>query len=188
MSDLANTFLTDSAAFLRDTYLPRIERGLAVLPDGELWWRPHDGALAAGNILLHLEGNVRQWILSALGGEQDQRERDAEFAARGGSSAGTDVAASDERAARMAALRDTVERAAAVIESLPHEQLLRPLKIQDYDTSPYWAVYHVVEHFSWHTGQLVAIAKQRAGSRHGVSFYDDAALSQARNPAPPADD
>lgn len=165
-------FLTASAAFLRDTYLPRIERALGVLPPDDLWWRPNPGTLSAGNILLHLTGNVRQWIVSALGGEPDVRERATEFAATEGADA----------ASLLAALADTVQRAAAVIEALPHDTLLRPLTIQGFATTPHWAVYHVVEHFSWHTGQLVAIAKQRAGAGHGVAFYDDAKLSKARNP------
>jgi uncharacterized damage-inducible protein DinB len=167
----AHAFLRDSAAFLRDTYLPRIERGLEVLPADDLWWRPHEGALSAGNILLHLTGNVRQWILSGMGGEPDQRERDSEFAATEGGSA-------EELAEDLAR---TVRQAAEVIEALPGEGLLEPLTIQGFQTTPSWAVYHVVEHFGWHTGQLVMIAKQRAGTAHGVSFYDDAALSQARN-------
>lgn len=164
-------FLTVSAAFLRDTYLPRIERALAVLPPSDLWWRAHDGALATGNLLLHLNGNVTQWICSALGGDTDRRERPLEFAATEGHSVPS----------LLAALTSTVQRAAQVIEQLPSAGLQRPLVIQGFQTTPFWAIYHVVEHFAWHTGQIVQLAKQRAGAAHGIAFYNDAALAKARN-------
>ena len=69
MDDLSSIFIRNSSRYLRDTYLPRLSRALETLPAGDLWWRPHDGALSFGNILLHLEGNVRQWLLSGMGGE-----------------------------------------------------------------------------------------------------------------------
>ncbi|MGH9651714.1 MAG: hypothetical protein ACRD3I_14770, partial [Terriglobales bacterium] len=63
---------------LREVYLPRIARCLSLLSEGEIWWRPHRTSNSVGNLLLHLEGNVRQWIISGLGGAPDRRERDTE--------------------------------------------------------------------------------------------------------------
>ncbi|MFT7462058.1 MAG: putative damage-inducible protein DinB [Pseudohongiellaceae bacterium] len=164
-------FLRQSIEFLRDDYLPRIERALAALPADDLWWRANDGALSAGTILLHLTGNVQQWIVSGLGGAADQRHRASELSANGGS----DAAALFER------LTQTVQAACTVIAEQGEAELTQPLVLQGFPTSPLQAMYHVVEHFSWHTGQLVAIAKQRAGANHGISFYDDGSINAQHN-------
>ena len=108
---------------------------------------------------------MRQWIVSGLGGAADARSRGAEFAAREG-------AAKD---ALLSALEATVGEACAVIEA--QADLDRPCTIQGFETTVLRAVFHVVEHFSWHTGQVVWIAKLRAGERHAIAFYDDAKLN-----------
>jgi uncharacterized damage-inducible protein DinB len=71
-----------------------------------------------------------------------------------------------------------------VLRALPDPEWARPVTIQGFETTVLAAVLHVVEHFSWHTGQVVWIAKARSGAGHGLAFYDDAALARARN-APP---
>ncbi len=157
-------FLHESARQLRDVYLPRIARALEILPPGDLWWRPREDMTGIGNLLLHLEGNVRQWILGGLGGARIARRRAAEFAAREG--------------APFDALRATTIDAARVIETLDVARLPGPLSIQGFDTTGLAAIYHVVEHFSWHTGQIVWIAKLRAGAGHGLAFYDDGKLNR----------
>jgi uncharacterized damage-inducible protein DinB len=164
-------FVHDSVELLRDTYLPRMQRALDALPAADLWLRPHDGALAFGTILLHLEGNVRQWICSGIGGAPDHRNRASEFAAQGGP-------AGQALVTRLAA---TVTEACAVIADLDEAALQREYPIQGNRVTGRWAVYHVVEHFSWHTGQAVWIAKARAGRGHGVAFYDDARANAAKN-------
>lgn len=173
MSQLGHAFLHESAKYLREVYLLRIERALAILPERDLWRRPHDGVISVGVILQHLEGNVRQWIVSGLGGASDERERAVEFEQH-------------ERATvseLLANLRSTVERAAEVIEALGKRDLKRTHTIQGFEITGLDALYHVVEHFSWHTGQLVWIAKACAGRSHGLSFYDTSAINAAKNPA-----
>jgi len=164
-------FLDESIRYLRDVYLPRLETAVAELGEADLWWRPHERATSAGNLLLHLAGNVRQWIVSGLGGAADHRERGAEFAAREGA----------DRDALLAALGATVHEACAVLDGLAEDALDRPCRIQGFATTVRGAIYHVVEHFSWHTGQIVWIAKLRAGGDHGIAFYDDAGLNRVRN-------
>lgn len=165
------TFVRESAQYLRDVYLPRLERALDALPEGDLWWRPHEGVITFGTILLHLEGNVRQWILSGMGELEDQRERASEFAATSGADGRT----------LLARLGETVRAACELIDALDDKALAAPYAIQGFETTGLGAVYHVVEHFSWHTGQAVWIAKARAGAHHGVAFYDDAQVNEARN-------
>lgn len=169
MGRLRDTFLTESARYLRDVYLPRLARALAILPAGDLWWRPHPESLSVGTILLHLEGNVRQWILAALGGAPDERDRAAEFAADGSGQEGLEPL--------LARLRATVLEAARTIEDLDRGALRARHSIQGFDVTGTEVVYHVVEHFSWHVGQVVWIAKARAGRGHGLAFFDDAQVN-----------
>lgn len=171
MSTLAEVVVRESIGYLRDTYVPRLASALEALPDGDLWWRPHPDVMAFGTILLHLEGNVRQWICSGLGDLPDHRDRASEFAAEDGP-AGVEL---------LARLSATVDEACGVIGSMSAERLLTEFTIQDFQTSGLNAIYHVVEHFSWHTGQAVWIAKARAGAGHDVAFYDDDAINAARN-------
>ena len=173
---MASRFATVSAHYLRETYLPRIETALETLPADRLWWRPHEDTTSVGNLLLHLEGNVRQWILSGLGGAPDGRERAAEFAAREGDDAGR----------LLAALRATLEAAATTIEALEDADLERGHRIQGFEVNGLEAVYHVVEHVSWHAGQITWMAKLHAGEGHGLAFYDEDAVNRARNPDPTA--
>lgn len=174
MTTTASLLAQESATYLRETFLPRLARVLEILPEGDLFWAPHPGALTVGNILLHLEGNVRQWISSGVGGAPDARERASEFAA----TAETEPAGGAELLAR---LRATVDEAAAVIAGMDAEAFERNYSIQGFDVTGVYAVTHVVEHFAWHTGQAVWIAKARAGAAHGVAFYDEAKVNAARN-------
>lgn len=137
----------------------RIETCLGMLDEERIWMRGGSNENAIGNLVLHLCGNVRQWIVSGLGGAADVRQRDAEFAALGGTSAG-------ELAAK---LRATVAEATAVIQALTVERLRSRTTIQGYDVSGLEIVYHVVEHFSMHTGQVLFAAKMLTGADLG--FY-----------------
>ena len=175
LNDVSHRFVHDSVGYLRDTYLPRLRRVLVALPNHDLWWRPHDQSLSVGVILRHLEGNVRQWILSGLAGTPDHRQRSAEFADTQGTT-GEEL---------LQKLNATVLEAAEFVESMVEPQLIKEYTIQGSRHTGLSAVYHVVEHFSWHTGQAVWIAKARGGVDHGIAFHDDAALDDMRNPTSP---
>jgi uncharacterized damage-inducible protein DinB len=155
---LHQEFLRCSAERLRLSS-GRVESCLGKLNGEQIWARGSENANAIGNLVLHLCGNVRQWIISGVGGAPDLRQRDQEFAARGG------VAVSElvER------LRSTVEEAAAVLERVTAERLMEPLSIQGYHVSGMAAIYHVVEHFSGHTGQIIFATKMLTGEDLG--FY-----------------
>lgn len=151
-------FLDESAKSLRQL-TSRIEACLARLTEEQIWARGSANENAIGNLALHLAGNVKQWIVASLGGAPDLRKRDEEFAARGG------------RAAQelLAHLKSTVEEAAAVIGSLDTERLTREYTIQKYQVSGLAAVYHVVEHFAQHTGQIIFATKMLTAEDLG--FY-----------------
>ena len=78
-AEFTKQFLAQARHSLEKHHLPRVTRCLQMLPDDDIWWRPHPTSNSVGNLVLHLSGNVRQWIISGLGGEPDVRERDKEF-------------------------------------------------------------------------------------------------------------
>src|SRR5919202_6911427 len=79
MADIANLFIAESRKFLSSDYLPKIERCLEVLSDEDVWWRANDGSNSIGNLVLHLEGSTRTWIMSVAGGSHTERNRPQEF-------------------------------------------------------------------------------------------------------------
>lgn len=143
---------------MRQAYA-RVEVCIHKLSDEQIWLRTGDNANACGNLCLHLAGNVRQWILHGVGGQPDVRQRDAEFAAHGG-------VGKEELIGR---LRSVVEQASALIESLPDERLAEICHPQNYTVTVLEAIYHVVEHFSLHAGQIIFLTK--AVTREDLAFY-----------------
>jgi uncharacterized damage-inducible protein DinB len=142
-------FLANSQDILAKQNLPRIVKCLQQLSEEEIWWRPNPASNSVGNLVLHLCGNVRQWIISGLGGEKDRRERDREFAEQG------PVA----REVLITQLRRTVREACRVLTRFSDESLARKYKIQGYRVTGLEAAFHVSEHFGYHTGQVIYITK-----------------------------
>ncbi|MFQ5739997.1 MAG: DinB family protein [Acidobacteriota bacterium] len=148
-SEVAQAFISQALKHLREDFVPKIRRCLELLSQDEIWWRPNQKSNSIGNLLLHLCGNVRQWIVAGVGGEVDVRKRDLEFA-------GCRRRSGPEL---LNELEATVEQAAAVICSLGEPDLLSEHHIQVYDVTSLQSIFHVVEHFSYHTGQIVFITK-----------------------------
>jgi uncharacterized damage-inducible protein DinB len=149
-------FLKYSAAKLTEL-LARIETCVAKLTQEQIWMRGTENENAVGNLLLHLSGNVRQWIICGVGGAEDRRERDTEFDARSGEGA-------------LDRLRSTVAEAVEVLKALPQASLQEKRNIQEHwDLTVLEAIYHVVEHFSMHTGQIIFATKLLTGS--DLAFY-----------------
>jgi hypothetical protein len=159
---LETDFLTTAADKLAEN-LDRIETCVTELPPDSLWARDSDNENAVGNLLIHLEGNVRQWILSGIGAAPDARDRPGEFAARSGPDASL----------LLATLRGTVGEALTMIRSLPHRRLAEAISIQGYDTTVLSAIFHVVEHFSGHTYQIILLTKRFTGRDLGFYSYLD---------------
>jgi uncharacterized damage-inducible protein DinB len=155
----ARTFLDYSRDKLVDEYWPRLQRCVDSLTDEQVWWRPNDATNSIGNLLLHLNGNVRQWLLTPFAGAVDQRDRPSEFKQR----------ERLPRTALLGALGETIGEAGLVLKSLSATDLLRTMNVQGYTTTGFETVYHVVEHFSYHYGQIVFITKQLRAE--DVGFY-----------------
>ncbi len=142
-SNLAAEFRAQ-AIFRMEESTRMFRRAWEMLPDVALWQRPNEASNSAGNLVLHLCGNMRQYIHSGLGGQPDVRERDAEFAARGGYS----------KPDLWAMLEQTVAEACDIIRQADEADLLRVRRVQGFQLSGVGIIMHVVEHYSYHTGQL----------------------------------
>ena len=159
--DYGQNFIDRSRAYLTDEYRIKLRKTIATLPPEMLWWRPNDESNSVGNLLMHLEGNLRQWIVGAVGGATDVRNRAGEFAAREGST-------TEELMRRV---EQTLDEADAVLAKLRPEQLTERLRVQARDVSVLEAVYQVVQHFALHLGQIILVAK--AAVPGAVKFYED---------------
>ena len=159
MEDALHRLFLDCSVRRLELCLSRIEACLDKLNEEQVWARGSENENAIGNLVLHLSGNVRQWIVAGVGGAPDTRERDGEFSARGDIS----IPELKER------LRGIVTEAAAVLGVVTPERLAERVVIQKYEVSILEAIYHVVEHFSLHTGQIIFATKLLTGS--DMSFY-----------------
>jgi uncharacterized damage-inducible protein DinB len=143
---------------LRAVYLPRILICLKQLSRQQIWWRPNEASNSVGNLVLHLSGNVRQWIIAGLGGAPDRRQRDQEFAERGP----LPRRVLEERLCKI------VESACRILRKLSAQDLAQVHSIQGFQVTGMEATLHVAEHFSHHAGQIILITKMLTGT--GLSF------------------
>jgi len=153
-------FISCAREFLVEEYLPKIERCLERLSDEQIWWRSNEESNSIGNLVLHLCGNARQWIVAGVGGAADGRDRDAEFARR-------EAVPRDEL---LALLRTTLSDIEAVLKNLTAETLLERRTIQGSDVDVLEAIFHVTEHFSMHAGQIIMLTKMLTST--DLRFYD----------------
>jgi len=160
MDEVGQSFIAGARASFAEDYLPKIERCLELLRDEQIWWRANPQSNSIGNLLLHLSGNVRQWIVCGVGGARDERDRDSEFAQR-------DMLPRDELLAR---LKQTLSEADAALAKFDAAKLMERHLIQGCDVTALSAIFHVVEHFSMHTGQIIMMAKMFA--EVDLGFYD----------------
>ena len=160
MNEIGQAFIARSRHHFAEDFLPKIERCLELLSDEQIWWRANPQSNSIGNLLLHLSGNVRQWIVCGVGGATDARDRDAEFAQR-------TVIPRDELLAR---LKQTLNEADHALASFQSDRLLERMQIQGCDVTALEAILHVVEHFSMHAGQIVYITKYLTA--RDMRFYD----------------
>ena len=135
----------------------RIVDCLGRLSEDQIWMRGSENENAVGNLLLHLSGNVRQWIGSGVLGQNDVRDRHSEFEAR-------DSSTKQELLSR---LETTIGQALEGIKTLPASRLAERITVQNSETTVLQAIYAVVEHFSYHTGQIIFATKMLTGQDLG---------------------
>lgn len=158
--------LVESLLFRIDEKTEMISICLGRLSETEIWKRPNAASNSMGNLILHLCGNVSQYIIAGLGNQKDVRERDAEFNATGGYS-GREL---------MTKLNAVMERAKAVIRSLPPEGWIKVYRVQGFTLTGIGIALHVVEHYAYHTGQIAYWTKLLKANDLG--FYDGMDLNE----------
>ncbi|HTB98820.1 MAG TPA: DUF1572 family protein [Terracidiphilus sp.] len=156
---LAEHFLKFSKDKLLSQYWPRLKSSVELLTEDQIWWRANSASNSVGNLVLHLNGNVGQWLVASFDKEEDARNRPAEFQER------RRIAGS----ALLQRLGQTMEAAGAVLNRLTPVELSATYEIQGDTVTGLEAVYQVVEHFGLHYGQIVYITKALRGEDLG--FY-----------------
>jgi uncharacterized damage-inducible protein DinB len=147
--DASRAFIQKARELLKEEYLPKIERCVEKLTDEQVWWRPNAESNSVGNLLLHISGNARQWIVCGLGGAIDKRQRQTEFDER-------KIIPRDEL---LRILRTTIADVDDVLVRFDPAQLLDSYPIQGTEATALAAIFHVTEHFSMHTGQIIQLTK-----------------------------
>ena len=156
---LHTSFLEFSRQKLLDQYWPRLRIAVQSLNNDQLWWRPNPASNSVGNLLLHLNGNVTQWLIASFNKQEDARNRPAEFGERRRLQGDVLLEQMDS----------TMHEANAVLHRLTAEDLAATYEIQGYTVTGLAAVYQVVEHFGLHYGQIVYITKMLTAEDMG--FY-----------------
>lgn len=152
-AETTRLFLEFSRKNLLEEYWPRMRACVEPLTQEQVWWRPNPASNSIGNLILHLNGNVRQWLVDTFNRQPNRRNRPAEFEAREHLPA----------AALLERLGATIEEASVVFAQLTEADLLAHYEIQGCKVRGLDAVYHVVEHFGLHYGQILYIAKSLTG-------------------------
>ncbi len=166
-TDSVGAALLREAEFrLFDEFVPRIKICIARLDDAALWHRPNSQLVSAGDLVVHLCGNVRQWIGSGLGKLPDDRDRDSEFAEKRQLSKATLLG-------MLEALECDIR---AVLQSVDPDTLLAPRRVQCFEETGVSILVHVVEHFSYHLGQISYITKLHTDTDLG--YYAGLPLDQ----------
>ncbi|MDH3743832.1 MAG: DUF1572 domain-containing protein [Acidobacteriota bacterium] len=149
------------AARYLEEYLQKIQVTVNRLDEEQVWWRPAAGASSVGNLLLHLHGNLSLWILSSLGERDFDRDRAGEFSAD----------RSHRRDELGELLESTVAESCKVVRSIDPADFHRPLSIQGYSCDVLGALFHAVEHMSYHTGQILWIVKRQTIETDPLDLY-----------------
>ncbi|HEY5330016.1 MAG TPA: DUF1572 family protein [Acidobacteriaceae bacterium] len=156
-------FLAHSAQRLQ-TLHNDIATCLGKLTEEQIWQRggPHENSI--GNLLLHLEGNIRQWIIHGIAGQPDVRHRDDEFT----------LAPSTDSSHAFAGFTATLNAAHELIAKLPPARLAEVIDPQPTGTWRHTtilvAIYRVVSHLDHHTGQIILLTKQLTGTDLDLSI------------------
>jgi Protein of unknown function (DUF1572) len=148
-NEIATLFLTYSHTKL-ESMTDNLRVCLGKLNDAQIWERHGAHENAVGNLVLHLCGNMRQWIIHGVGGVKDVRVRDAEFSADGGMTG----------AELMTLFEKTVNESKAVIAEVPAARLVERITPQGRNVSVLDAIYQVVGHVQQHVGQIILLTKQ----------------------------
>jgi hypothetical protein len=155
-----------------DGCLERIGHCLGQLSDQQVWWRPRAEMNSIGNLVLHLTGNVRQWIVAGLGGAPNVRVRPQEFAERG----------PIPKAEIWRNLTAVVAAANEALSRTDAEQLLAPRRIQGYVVTGLGALFDSVPHFRGHTQEIICLTRLQLGDGYKFFWQPETSEQMAAGP------
>lgn len=166
---LTDLIIKDCQRRLFEESYPRIEKCIGELSTAEIWARPNENSNSVGNLILHLCGNVRQWVLSGIDEQEDVRQRQSEFDERG-------PVANEVLFEKLALLKADVNEAFARITP---EKLCSEIEVQGFKESGISILIHIVEHFSFHVGQITYYTKMVKDM--DLKYYGDLDLETKSN-------
>jgi hypothetical protein len=173
MTQLA-TLVTSTARRIIADGLRKIEHCTGQLTDAQIWWRPREnqpGEMnSIANLLIHLTGNMNQWILTGVAGAPLTRNRQSEF---------------DDRSHRppaelLAALKARIAEVDAILAHQTEADLLQVRDIQNHETTVLGAIFHVVEHFRGHVQEIIHMTRAQLGGAYKFDFVPDPKRTRAR--------
>ena len=157
-SNVPAEFIQASRTLLAEDYMPKLRKMVGMLSEDDVWWRPNEASNSVGNMLLHMCGNLRQWIISGAGDAPEERDRPSEFSEKG----------PIPKAELIAKVEVTIADVDRVLADLREDSLVDRVSVQRFDVTRLHAVYHSIEHFSYHLGQIAYVAKLRHGKDLGI--------------------
>jgi hypothetical protein len=158
-ADLAAVVRTEAATELTNAH-DRIKHCLSQLNDGQVWWRSNSSLNSIGNLVLHLCGNVRQWIIAGLGGAVYVRDRPAEFAERG----------PIPKKELLRTLDAMVSEAKEVLGRLTASQMVEPRRIQAFNVTGLGAIFSSIPHFRGHTQEIIHMTRVQLGDAYRFAW------------------
>lgn len=158
---LENDLQKETRRRILEEFIPRILKCLSLLSEEEVWFRPNNESNSIGNLVLHVEGNARQWIISGLGGAKDERNRKIEFEEKG-------PLPKSQLIDKLNLLYLDIER---ILDKIDLKNLLTVRKVQVFEETGLAIWIHAIEHFSYHTGQIAYATKMITNTQLG--FYAD---------------
>lgn len=158
MEKIKKEFIKDCIRHLNE-YTKRVKICLDMMSEEQVWQKPNEASNSIANLMLHLCGNMTQYVLSSMGGKADSRERDKEFSVKGGLSK-----------------EQLFEKLSAVVNSVIEEiqlhdeaSLLKTRMVQGFEKNGIAIILHITEHYSYHTGQIALLTKLM--TNEDLGFY-----------------
>lgn len=158
MENISTLFGSSATLYIRQQ-TERIKLCVDLLSDEQVWQQPNETTNSIANLILHLCGNITQYVLSSLGGKPDERQRDLEFSIREGYS----------KISLLQQLDTVVAEACTVIEQQSTASLMAVRSVQGFQKTGLSIILHVTEHCSYHTGQIALLTKLM--TNEDLGFY-----------------
>lgn len=169
-NQIGTAFLIETSKRL-DKSIRRIDHCLDQLNDQEVWWRPKARMNSIGNLILHINGNLTQWVLHGLGGQKDLRNRPSEFESR----------QTNTKQNFKKLLTDLKDQINKILTDFDSTKLLDEKKIQGFNVLLLNGIYSTMTHLEGHTGQIVYITQIIKGDEYKLFWQPQTDEQESKN-------